>query len=86
MLSRYYFRVRNMESGVTYTFNIINLMKADSLYNYGGCENTASGIECCSVYISTHTHTTHTHHTHSPHTHTIYMSYVTRLVYFAELY
>jgi len=32
---RYYFRVGNMESDVTYTFHIINLMKTDSLYNYG---------------------------------------------------
>ena len=31
--------MRNMKSGVTYTFNIINLMKADSLYNYGECES-----------------------------------------------
>lgn len=32
---RYYFRVQNMVPGVTYKFNIINLLKKDSLYNYG---------------------------------------------------
>ena len=32
---RYYFRVQNMIPGVTYKFNIINLLKNDSLYNYG---------------------------------------------------
>ncbi|XP_048590295.1 uncharacterized protein LOC5514750 isoform X2 [Nematostella vectensis] len=31
----YYFRVENMVPGVTYKFNIINLLKRDSLYNYG---------------------------------------------------
>lgn len=31
----YYFRVQNMVPGVTYKFNIINLLKNDSLYNYG---------------------------------------------------
>ena len=40
------------------------------------------------VYTYPHTHTPHTltTHTHHTHTYTIYMSYVTRLVYFAELY
>ncbi|KAK3735677.1 hypothetical protein QZH41_011997 [Actinostola sp. cb2023] len=31
----YYFRVENMVCGVTYKFNIVNLLKRDSLYNYG---------------------------------------------------
>ncbi|XP_078356615.1 uncharacterized protein LOC144641487, partial [Oculina patagonica] len=30
----YYFRVQNMVPGVVYKFNIINLLKKDSLYNY----------------------------------------------------
>ena len=34
---RYYFRVQNMVPGATYKFNIINLLKKDSLYNYGTC-------------------------------------------------
>ena len=32
---RYYFRVQNMIPGVTYKYNIINLLKKESLYNYG---------------------------------------------------
>ncbi|KAJ7370497.1 hypothetical protein OS493_032063 [Desmophyllum pertusum] len=47
----YYFRVQNMVPGVTYKFNIINLLKKDSLYNYGmkpllysEREATASGL------------------------------------------
>ncbi|XP_041479509.1 uncharacterized protein LOC121427202 isoform X8 [Lytechinus variegatus] len=31
----YYFRVQKMRPGVTYKFNIINLLKKDSLYNHG---------------------------------------------------
>ncbi|XP_031548835.1 cytosolic carboxypeptidase 2-like isoform X2 [Actinia tenebrosa] len=31
----YYFRVENMVPGVSYKFNIVNLLKRDSLYNYG---------------------------------------------------
>ncbi|CDW76244.1 zinc carboxypeptidase family protein [Stylonychia lemnae] len=31
----YYFRVQNMRAGRTYRFNIINLLKPDSLYNHG---------------------------------------------------
>lgn len=31
----YYFRVQDMVPGTTYKFNIINLLKKDSLYNYG---------------------------------------------------
>ena len=31
----YYFRVQNMRKGVTYKFNVINLLKPDSLYNSG---------------------------------------------------
>lgn len=31
----YYFRVSNTKAGKTYRFNIINLMKPDSLYNHG---------------------------------------------------
>ncbi len=31
----YYFRVSNTRAGKTYRFNIINLMKPDSLYNHG---------------------------------------------------
>lgn len=31
----FYFSVRNMHQGQTYTFNIVNLLKPDSLFNYG---------------------------------------------------
>lgn len=31
----YYFRVQNAVPGVTYTLRIVNLLKKDSLYNYG---------------------------------------------------
>lgn len=31
----YYFRVSNTRTGRTYRFNIINLLKPDSLYNHG---------------------------------------------------
>lgn len=31
----YYFRVKNAVPGVTYRFRIVNLLKRDSLYNYG---------------------------------------------------
>lgn len=31
----FFFRVGNTRKGVTYTFNLVNLMKSDSLYNYG---------------------------------------------------
>lgn len=31
----YFFRVGNTRKGQTITFNIINLAKSDSLYNYG---------------------------------------------------
>nr|XP_019957671.1 PREDICTED: cytosolic carboxypeptidase 2 [Paralichthys olivaceus] len=31
----FYFRVRNMEAGVTYRFTIVNLMKSSSLYSHG---------------------------------------------------
>ncbi|XP_078398375.1 cytosolic carboxypeptidase 2-like [Cetorhinus maximus] len=31
----YYFRIQNTVSGVTYKFKIVNLLKKDSLYNYG---------------------------------------------------
>jgi len=31
----YYFQVRNMEAGVPYRFNVVNLGKSDSLYNDG---------------------------------------------------
>ena len=31
----YYFRVSNTMAGQTYRFNIINLLKPDSLYNHG---------------------------------------------------
>ena len=31
----YYFRVQNVVPGVTYRFRIVNLLKRDSLYNYG---------------------------------------------------
>ena len=31
----FYFRVRNMKSGVTYRFTIVNLMKSSSLYSQG---------------------------------------------------
>jgi len=31
----YYFRVKNAKPNTTYKFNIINLLKKDSLYNYG---------------------------------------------------
>eukprot|EP00347_Sterkiella_histriomuscorum_P022736 403337354 len=31
----FYFRVQNMKAGRTYRFNIINLLKPDSLYNHG---------------------------------------------------
>jgi len=31
----FYFRVQNMRAGRTYRFNLINLMKPDSLYNHG---------------------------------------------------
>ena len=57
-----------MKSGVTYTFNIINLMKADSLYNYGECESSQlvklvrHFDKFCSVCVHTHTHTPHIHH------------------------
>lgn len=68
-----------MKSDVTYTFNIINLMKADSLYNYGECESSQLVKlvhyfdKFCSVCV----------HTHTPH-----IQYITRLfmVYFSELY
>lgn len=65
-----------MKSGVTYTFNIINLMKADSLYNYGECESSqlVKLLTNFVVYVYTHTHT--------------HLTYITRLfmVYFSELY
>ena len=31
----YYFRVQNTVPGVTYRFRIVNMLKRDSLYNYG---------------------------------------------------
>ncbi|KAJ0069335.1 hypothetical protein NL108_004198, partial [Boleophthalmus pectinirostris] len=31
----FYFRVRNMKAGAKYRFTIVNLMKSNSLYNYG---------------------------------------------------
>ena len=31
----YYFRVQNMVPGIIYKFRIVNLLKKDSLYNYG---------------------------------------------------
>ena len=31
----YYFAVTNMRKSIAYTFNIINLLKDDSLYNRG---------------------------------------------------
>lgn len=31
----YYFRVQNAVPGVVYKFRIVNLLKKDSLYNYG---------------------------------------------------
>ena len=31
----YYFRIHNMIPGRMYKFNVINLTKPDSLYNYG---------------------------------------------------
>jgi hypothetical protein len=31
----FYFRVQNTRAGKTYRFNIINLLKPDSLYNHG---------------------------------------------------
>lgn len=31
----YYFSVSNTREGKTYRFNIVNMMKPDSLYNYG---------------------------------------------------
>ncbi|EGD81298.1 hypothetical protein PTSG_11335 [Salpingoeca rosetta] len=31
----FFFRVTNMKGGETYTFNIMNLLKSDSLYNHG---------------------------------------------------
>jgi len=31
----YYFRIGNTRAGKTYRFNIINMMKPDSLYNHG---------------------------------------------------
>ncbi|KAK3581757.1 hypothetical protein CHS0354_036079 [Potamilus streckersoni] len=31
----YYFRVQNVVPGITYRFRIVNLLKRDSLYNYG---------------------------------------------------
>ena len=33
----YYFRISNIRTGKLYRFNIINLMKPDSLYNHGMC-------------------------------------------------
>ena len=37
----YYFRVRNAQPGVTYKFKIVNLLKRDSLYNYGELNPTS---------------------------------------------
>lgn len=31
----YYFRLSNIRAGVEYKFNMVNLMKPDSLYNQG---------------------------------------------------
>jgi hypothetical protein len=31
----FYFRLQNTRAGRTYRFNIINLLKPDSLYNHG---------------------------------------------------
>jgi len=31
----FYFRVENMKKGVTYKFNIVNLVKPESSYNQG---------------------------------------------------
>ena len=31
----YFFRVHNVQPGITYRFKIVNLLKSDSLYNYG---------------------------------------------------
>ena len=31
----YFFRVQNVQPGITYKFKIVNLLKSDSLYNYG---------------------------------------------------
>lgn len=33
----FYFRVQNMVPGIIYKFRIVNLLKKDSLYNYGKC-------------------------------------------------
>ena len=41
----YYFRVNNTKSGRLYRFNIINLMKPDSLYNHGMRPLVYSDIE-----------------------------------------
>lgn len=40
----YYFRVQNAVPGVVYKFRIVNLLKKDSLYNYGQYSDTISNI------------------------------------------
>ena len=41
---RYYFAVSNMEAGVEYKMNILNLIKPDSLYNVGMRPALFSGL------------------------------------------
>ena len=38
----YYFRVQNMVPGIIYKFRIVNLLKKDSLYNYGESPSISS--------------------------------------------
>ena len=45
----FYFQVSGMEAGVTYTFYITNLMKKDSLYNYG--QSNTVGVERLQCYV-----------------------------------
>ena len=43
----YYFRVSNTVAGRTYRFNIINLLKPDSLYNHGMRPLMYSNLDAC---------------------------------------
>ena len=46
----YFFRVHNVQPGITYRFKIVNLLKSDSLYNYG--ESASSSLTVSITMVS----------------------------------
>lgn len=60
----YYFRLQKVQRNVSYKFNIINLLKKDSLYNYGKCwlrmnlVGKTNKLSKCSIDL----YLTHKHH------------------------